>query len=140
MIKIWPADKAFADVVKISVNYTCQRCNTVYEEGHQGLHLSHYVGRGNWAVRHHPDNGYAQCYGCHAYLGSRPNEFTRWVIKQLGQTRHDMLIEAARDQARGRRARREKKEIARFYRQQLLVMQGRRDKGESGNFMVVGYD
>jgi len=140
VIKVFACDKAFADSIKISVGYTCQRCHTVYEKGHQGLHLSHYIGRGNWAVRHHVDNGYAHCYGCHRYLGSRPEEFTAWVYQQLGEARHSLLIEASRDLSRGRRARREKREIAKHYREQTLIMQERRDRGEMGNFTVLGYD
>lgn len=140
MIKIFACDKAFADCMKISVGYACQRCHVIYGPKHQGLHLSHYISRGNWSVRHHPDNGFVHCYGCHAHLGSRPAEFTSWVIDRSGFARHEILIELARDTARGRRARREKKEIAKFYRDQLFAFQGRRDKGEMGNFMVMAYD
>lgn len=139
MIKVWPADKAFADCTKIACGYRCQACGTVYGEKHRGLHLSHFVGRGNWSVRFHPDNGWSHCFACHRRLGANPPEFSVWVREQIGQTRYEWLLEAARDIDMGRQARREKKDIAKHYREQISAMQGRRDKGELGDFMVVSY-
>ena len=140
MIKVWPADRAFANVIKIAGGYTCQRCNTVYPPKHRGLHLSHHISRGNWSVRFEPSNAFIHCYGCHRWLGARPDVFVVWARQKLGDTRYEMLIDASRDLDRGRRARREKKDIAKHYRQQLRIMQSRRDKGELGNYMVIGYD
>ena len=140
MIKITPADKALADCLKLAADYHCQRCQTRLGEKHRGLHASHYVGRSNWSVRFHPDNVFVHCYGCHAYLGSRPYEFRQWVEGAIGEGRHAMIVEASRSVDRGRRARREMKAIATHYRQQLRSMQERRKQGETTRFEIEAYD
>jgi hypothetical protein len=139
MIKVTPADAAFSKCVKIAVGYRCQRCGVIYGEGHRGLHCSHYIGRGNWSVRFEPANAWAHCYGCHSHIGSRPAEFRDWVIERIGDGRHELLIERSRDTSIGRQARKEQKDIAAHYRRELLVMKGRRDKGEMGEFSFEGY-
>lgn len=139
MIKITVADAAFSQCVKLAVNYRCQRCGAQHEEKDRGLHCSHYIGRGNWSVRHDPANAFAHCYGCHAHLGSRPEEFTWWVIERIGEGRHEMLIQRARDTRLGRLARKSVREIAAHYRTELAVMRGRREKGEIGDFSFRGW-
>lgn len=139
MIKCWPADRALADCVKVAVDYRCERCGTVYGEKHRGLHASHYIGRGNWSTRFEVDNVFAHCYGCHRYLESQRPEFSAWVRQKLGDTRYEWLLARSRDTTIGRQAKREKKEIAAHFRQQLSVLQGRRQKGEMGDFMIRGY-
>lgn len=121
MIKRTPADAAFSKLIRQRAGYQCQRCGAQHDETSIGLHCSHYVGRGNWAVRFDPDNAFALCYGCHQFVGSRPQEHTEFVLGILGQGLFDLLTERKNDKKLGRWYRKTggKGEIAKFFREQL---------------------
>jgi hypothetical protein len=139
-IKRTPADIAFSKCIRERSGWTCERCDTFYPEGkRQALHCSHFHGRGKWSVRFDPNNAFTHCYGCHQYLGSRPLEFTAWAVDKLGSTFFEILTERAGDTNLGRRAKREAKQIAKYYRDQHANMLTQRDLGITGRIAVVGY-
>lgn len=133
-IKRTPADAAFSDCIRERANWCCEVCGTDYRHKPQGLHCSHYHGRGIWSTRFDPENAEAACYGCHAKLEGSPHDFyLRW-IKKLGQGAYDLLLERKNDIDRGREYRRTKGkgEVAKHYRTQLAIMQAKRADGETG--------
>ena len=48
-IKRLTADKHMSDALGRKANWTCQRCDKDYSEKPQGLQLSHFISRSNWA-------------------------------------------------------------------------------------------
>ena len=91
-IKISQADRLFSKYIRTRDNWQCQRCKRIYPENSQGLHCSHYFGRGRWATRFHPDNCIALCFGCHRLWDGDEREFyKKFKIKQLGEKRLQAL-------------------------------------------------
>ena len=127
-IKITPADAAFSKCVKERADYTCQRCGKKYEEGHQGLHCSHGVGRGTWATRFMGLNAICACYGCHQLEGGN------WMQRLLTESERELINEFANDYARGKAARKTKGkgEVAKHFREQFDLMRQLRECGATG--------
>ena len=98
-MKRWPHDVIFSDYIRERDGWTCQRCSKGFiktsPSSRQGLHNSHFHGRGKWATRYDPDNCTSLCYGCHRYLGSRPIEHTEFMIKRLGLEKFEELNKRA---------------------------------------------
>ena len=95
-IKTTKWDKVFSKYVRTRDLWTCQRCGSGHLPNSQGLHNSHYVGRGNYSTRFDEDNCEALCYGCHQYLGSNPVLHRDHKVEKLGQKRFDALMERSR--------------------------------------------
>lgn len=139
-IKITPADKAFSLCIRERSNWTCDRCDTFYPEGKRmALHCSHYHGRGKYSTRFDPNNCWAHCFGCHRYLSAHPAEFTAWALEKLGDGLFEIVCERAQDMKLGRLAKREAKEIAKYYRDQHKNMRTQREIGIEGRIEIVGY-
>lgn len=134
-VKVTAADTAFSWCIRERAGWRCERCGTQYQPPTQALHCSHYHGRGKWSVRFDPDNAIAACYGCHRILGSQPDEHRRLFEARLGPGGYEILLEKANNLSLGRRAKREKKEIAAHYRRQLYLMEGRRDTAVHGQLV-----
>ena len=124
-IKTTPADQAFSLCVRARAGWRCEVCNTQYQKGAQGLHCSHFHGRGNWGVRLDPDNASAHCFGCHQKMGANPHEHTDWTRNKLGEFRYQALIERKNDISLGKlyRKTKGKGEIAKHYRDQLKLLE-----------------
>lgn len=92
-IKIDPADAYFSRWIRTRDKWTCNRCHKKYEESAQGLHNSHYWGRGREGTRFEPDNCDALCMGCHRIWEKDERDlYKAFKIKQLGQKRFDSLM------------------------------------------------
>jgi len=95
MIKRFPQDVLFSEIIRSRDGWTCQRCSKGFDPtssiSRMGLHCSHYHGRGKWATRYDLDNCTALCYGCHRFLGGRPLEHTEFMIKRLGKKKFKEL-------------------------------------------------
>ncbi len=82
----------FSNFIRDRDNWTCRRCHKKYDKtstsDRQGLHCSHYWGRGHESVRIDPDNADALCYGCHRLWGhgDQRHEYEAFKRRQLGQT------------------------------------------------------
>ena len=140
-IKRTPADAAFSDCIRERANWCCEVCGADYTGRTQGLHCSHYHGRGNWSVRFDPDNAEAACYGCHQKLEGSPHDFyLRWMEK-LGEGAYQLLLERKNDTDRGREARKTKGkgEIAKHYRDEHEKMVAVRDSFHAERIEFTGY-
>lgn len=92
-IKIRLADKLFSNYVRTRDNWTCQRCRRKFEPGSQGLHCSHFWGRGRENTRFDPDNADALCFGCHQLWGHGDGreEYIRFKTQQLTEEGYKKL-------------------------------------------------
>ena len=91
-IRIYPEDAIFSKYVRTRDKWICQRCGAQHEEGSQGLHCSHFWGRGKWTTRFDDDNCSSICFGCHNYFHANPEEHRKWKLKQLGEKRFKNLM------------------------------------------------
>lgn len=145
-IKITNPDKWFSLCVRERADWTCQRCGRKFPEEYsidglpkaQGLDCSHFIGRGNWSVRHDPLDADAHCRGCHGYFEANPHLFTEWKKERLGSL-YEILIEKSNNVMLGKQARKEKNEIAEHYKAEFFRMRELRNKGVIGRINFQGY-
>ena len=85
-IKIRKTDSIFSLQVRAKAGWLCESCGDGYGNNPQGLHASHYWGRGRENTRFDFDNCMALCFYCHMHLGhgDRRDEYTELMIKKLG--------------------------------------------------------
>ena len=139
-MKITPADQWFGRCIKERASWTCERCGKVYNiPDTQGLHCSHFIGRGNYAVRFEPLNAFAHCCACHFYFEGNPHIFTSWSKERLGVDLYELLLEKSNDIVAGKSARRELKEIAQHFESEYNRMMGERARGVVGRLEFTGY-
>ena len=131
-VKIRTSDQIFSRCVRERSGWKCERCGAQHEEGSQGLHCSHFHGRGKWGVRFNPLNTSSHCMGCHLYFGANPSEHAKWMEEKLGPGMLQILQEMANDTTLGRLAKRSEKEIRAHYRAELARMKQLRANGETG--------
>ena len=136
MIKIIPADKYFSLCVRERADNKCEFDGVEYS---QGLQCCHFETRGNWSVRFDPLNAFALCYAHHTLLDGSPIRFTEFYLEKRGQLAYDVLVEKSRDTMLGKQNRREKDQIAQWYKEVYSQMLMRRSLGETGWLEFVGY-
>lgn len=140
---ITPADKWFSRCVRERSGWRCESCGKQYAEGDTGLHCSHFITRGNWAVRFEPLNAFAHCFGCHMKFEGNPDLFTAWVEQRFSERgiRYEILRELANDLMRGKEHRRTKGigQIAKHYQNEFETMQMLRSQGVTGRIEFVGW-
>lgn len=87
MIKLRKADVEFSKYIRTRDGWCCQRCHKKYTPPTQGLHCSHYFGRGRENTRFDPDNCIALCYGCHQLWGHGDlrDDYKDYMVRKLGQ-------------------------------------------------------
>lgn len=131
-IKITAADKAFADCVKAAYDYTCEKC------GRTGrMELSHIHSRRHRTIRWCKENGLPKCFECHAWWHQHPTESGAWFINKYGQGTEDILIEKMNMKLKIPKS--EEKEIAKHYREQIKIIQEKRENGETGYIDFESY-
>ena len=124
-IKISPADKAFSDCVRAAYDHTCARCgNTGRTE------CSHIHSRRHRTIRWCKENAVAKCSTCHRWWHENPTESALWFVEKFGQGVEDILLEKKNLKVKVPKT--EEKEIAKHYREQLKIIQDKRDSGVSG--------
>ena len=90
-------DEAFSGYIRYRDNWTCQRCNKKYIEKSQGLHCSHFVGRGNWRTRLEPSNAMALCHGCHIYVTANPLDHVKLWEKKFNKKEQKRILNLKND-------------------------------------------
>lgn len=139
MIKRSPADDAFSKAIRAAADYTCECCGKKYDQSSMGLHCSHFFGRRAYSVRFDPKNAWAHCYGCHQRLGSNPYDFTKWVESKIGCGMLQILRERREDGNAAKLIRKNLKDVAKHYREELKRIQSLRDEGVGGKIDVQGW-
>lgn len=139
-IKRTKYDAIFSDLVRERTDYTCESCG--HHEppgtGRQAMHCSHFVSRGNHAVRYDPLNALTICARCHKHLGENPYEHTKLITRIIGQVQMEILQEKSRRIMRRRKA--DLEEMHQHYKTELRKLKDRRANGEGGRLEFVGFD
>ena len=138
-VKIRAVDTYFSKCIRERADWKCERCGAQHKEGSQGLHCSHYWGRGNWSVRFDKDNCEALCYGCHQYMGSNPAMHEERIREKLGPYAYEALQERMLSLKEGRNIKRNEASVRSHYREELNKLKERRAKGETGYLDFIGY-
>ncbi len=133
-------DKIISDLIRERAEWCCERCDTYFPEGHgrQGLHASHYYGRGRISTRFLPDNLNSLCMGCHLHMSGNRDEYTAFKVKELGQSRFDDLV--LRGNAVMKYTKSDKEELYIHYKAQYKYMLRRRKQGDRGYLPIVNWD
>lgn len=129
-VKTKPADTAFSRCVRESNDWVCERCETQYEKGAQGLHCSHIYSRRHRTIRWSSMNVQALCFSCHQWFGGNPADSGLWIREFIGEGAMNLLIE--KKDCKVKVSKLEEKEIASHYRKQLKILEARRANGETG--------
>jgi len=129
-IKITPADKAFSKCIRAANNYTCYKCGTVYNKSSTGLHCSHNFGRRHRTIRWCKENALSMCFGCHSWFEENPADSGQWLIDEIGEGAVQILREKRDSGVKVTKL--EEKDIAKHYREQLKLIEQRRNTGETG--------
>ena len=138
-IKTTSADHWFSLCVRERTNWACERCGKIYTPPTRALHASHFIGRGNWATRYNPDNAFCHCYGCHSFFEGNPQAFRDWAIGKLGAGTYESLLLASYEIGFAKRAHKEQRRIAAFYRKELAYMRLLRSQGNQGRIDFADY-
>ena len=138
-IKRTPLDAVFSDLIRERADWTCQCCGREYPDRKgSGLHCSHYFGRRGASTRHHGDNCFALCFGCHQKMGANPHDHKTFAFEQLGEPRYDELVRRAygvRKRVKG-----ERKDMQAHFKAQLEYIRRRRMEGETGLIEFAEWD
>ena len=129
-VKIKPADTAFSKCVRAANDWTCERCKAQHEVGSIGLHNSHIFSRRHRTIRWCKDNTQALCFSCHSWFGGNPADSGKWVEDFVGSGVIDLLRE--KKDARVKVSKLEEKDIAKHYREQLKIIEQKRNAGQTG--------
>lgn len=141
--KIWPADRWFSKAVRARVDWTCERCSTNHRHNPGALDCSHYMGRGNWATRFDPDNAFALCYGCHAYVTANPSEHKVFVRNALGDAMQEEIERKAKQQKRGLKklVKQRNNPVVQHYKAEFERIEKLRAQGDTRQRIeVIGYE
>ncbi len=97
-IKITSADRWFSKAVRLSNDWTCERCGMKGgpTRDDKMLQNCHIIGRRNNATRFSAWNTVCLCINCHRHTGENVREFKAWVAKKYGQSRIDKIDFLAR--------------------------------------------
>lgn len=140
-MKIYPADKWFSRCVRERSDWTCERCHTRYTPPTQALHCSHYIGRGNWAVRFDPLNAMALCHGCHQLMGSARGAHDRLYNNVFGSFAAEIVEEKSQDVSLMKFYRRTKGvgDIVQHYKDEYERMMDLRAEGVTGRLEFAAW-
>ena len=95
-----------------------------------GLHCSHIFSRRHRTIRWCTDNTQALCFSCHSWFGGNPADSGKWVEEFVGVGVIDRLRE--KKEARIKVSKLEEKDIAKHYREQLKILEHKRNLGQTG--------
>lgn len=94
-IKLRKADVLFSKYIRNKANWKCEvpTCQKNYRDNPQGLHCSHYWGRGRENTRFDPENCIALCFYHHRLWGhgDERDSYTEYMVRRLGKQAFDKL-------------------------------------------------
>jgi len=138
-ITIKPEDRWFSKCIREAADWTCECCGKKYEENSSALHASHYFSRRHKAIRYCPDNVFAHCFGCHQKLGGNPDDFHKWMVNKVGEAMLEILREKRNDIGLAKTINKNKKDVARHYREEYKRIKAVREAGAVGFIDMIEY-
>jgi len=140
-IKLRTVDRHFSNCIRERVDWTCERCGSYKPEGRrQGLHCSHFHGRGAWSTRLDPSNCEALCYGCHSHLEQHPYKHTERQREIMGEVGFYLLLERSIDTQFGRSIKKAEAEASKHFREEYKRMQRLRLEGTMGRIEFTPFN
>ena len=136
-LKRSPADAEFSKCVRAAADYKCQKCGKQYDKSSTGLHCSHNFSRRHRTIRWCKENALSLCCSCHEWFGGNPADSGKWLEDFIGAGQVDILREKMRSRLVVKKI--EEKDIAKHYREQLKLIQARREAGECGYIDFESY-
>ena len=137
MMKTSEADKYFSRCVRAANDYKCYKCGKQYDSSSTGLHCSHNFSRRHRTIRWCKENALPLCYACHQWYGGNPLDSGKWLENELGSGVVEILREKMNMKLKIPKS--EEKEIAKHYREQLKIIQQKRDDGHTGYIDFESY-
>lgn len=143
-VKVQTLDRMFSNLIRESYDYICQMPGCTHCGNHTlrytgGAECSHYHSRRYNSGRWHPDNCVCLCHQAHADIDQGPQaDHVSFMIRHLGEGRHEMLVERLRNPYRYRPQ--DRHEMTQHYRAQLNYIEKQRKEGRQGTLPVVPYD
>ena len=109
------ADAHFSYCIRAAADWKCVRCRKDYtDRNKQGIQCSHFIGRGNWAVRY--DYALSLCAACHGLMEANPIEHTKLFTEHIGgESELAKYIQRSECKSRAQWARANKDAISKFY-------------------------
>jgi len=97
-VTIKTPDMWFSKALRLSKDYTCERCGLVGgpTAEHNQTQNCHILGRRNQATRYSVTNCLCMCAVCHRKTGENIKDHEKWVIEKYGQARMDRIHLTAR--------------------------------------------
>lgn len=140
------ADVHFSYCIRAAQGWVCQSCGKDYkEEGRdkKGIQCSHYIGRGNWAVRF--DYALCLCSVCHGLMEANPPKHTKLFTEHIGgESELEKYIQRSECKHRAQWARANKDAISKFYLAERKRIDSLREQqakeGKSEAIKVRRYD
>jgi len=86
------ADKEFSWCVRAAADWCCEKCGQGFNPPTAQLQCSHFYSRKHNITRWFPDNAFAHCASCHAWLESRLPDFTEFYIQMRGRDKYGELM------------------------------------------------
>ena len=125
------ADDLFSKLVRERANWCCETCGKYFpEDRRQGLHCSHIFSRRHKAIRWHPDNAIAECFGCHQKGSGNPVEHFYALETILGRGKIDRMRIASAGVLKVPSW--YKKEIVKKLKSELTRVLAEREQGNNG--------
>jgi hypothetical protein len=130
-IKRNQADKHFSDCIRKSQNWSCQRCGKNYEDKPAGLQCSHFITRGNWAVRY--DTSLSLCAYCHNWVEGNPPEHIKLFTAHIGGERElEKFIERSECKGLAQHNRANVKALSAYYKAESERLSEELQKAKEG--------
>lgn len=142
-MKTTKEDKVFSTLIRLANNFTCENCFFIDSEAQitfksRQIHLSHFIGRGNYQVRWNVDNGYCLCATCHAYYEDRPSEHTQFVTNLIGKEKVEHLEWVSNQAIKW--TKQEREDMYTHYKNELAVLTGKRMDGFIGRYQPENFE
>ena len=135
-------DKLMSQLIRERADWVCESCRKDFKNNHFYLDWSHYISRGEFHVRWHPNNGNAHCKQCHHEFGRCPGKHASWYRQHMGEGSerilHDYLENRRKKMSKWSLA--DKLDMIEHYKEQLKIMKKKRDEGVTGFLDFVSYD
>ena len=140
-MKLSPADIAFSQCVRAANDYVCQKCGIQKlpngRRGGSGMECSHRYSRRHRTIRWAKDNADCLCSGCHRWFGENPIDAVAWLTQKNSKGALEILTEKRNAQFKVTKA--EERDIARHYREQLKIIEEKRNNGQKGYIDFESY-
>ena len=132
------ADRWSSIAVRESRDWLCDNCGKCLPPPDSTLQCSHFYSRKHNSTRFYPDNLFAHCAPCHAWLESRRPDFTEHYIGVYGREKYEALMVRHHKTVNYRKG--DFMAITQHMYGQWVAFRLRRSHGEQGKFELRDWE